>query len=399
MKEYDLNKIFPAIGRKSESRSEGRIYETLRRSPAPVILSGGQSGIDTAGLAAGSFLGLPAFAVMPRNGRREDGKTMEEIAARGNLNVRCLTLASESYRFRTWANVFFSDVTLLFDFVGMSEGSRAAIEACEYFKRPYFVLTETNDEQTRRAGRFLEENGPKVINIAGNSLSKIGPSVTEEAYNRLVSCLKYYCVMRKNPRGLRAGGGTWRGKPVIAVPNSSVCKNIFRDFVKKEYGAVIDFTKRLVYELEHFTLVTVRAREIIPMLETIDAGFVGADLCEEQSYTGEIWLDTGLIPNAMALISNKKCYRTGDRVCSQYPSIAGRCLHTENIYPISGSAEAYLSLHIYDSCVDTYQTGITAEQNRLHFIKKLKETSLVLVGGPQILESGFYAGFCRYLLS
>lgn len=75
----DLNKILPSyIQRKSERKDEGRLYDELRLSPTPTIISGGQSGIDSAALKAASFLGLPAFAIMPKGGRRE-GCSIEDF--------------------------------------------------------------------------------------------------------------------------------------------------------------------------------------------------------------------------------------------------------------------------------------------------------------------------------
>ena len=67
MKNSDLNKIFPDINRKSKRTDEADFYDELRFSPAVTVISGGQTGVDSVGLEVASFLGLPAFAILPEN--------------------------------------------------------------------------------------------------------------------------------------------------------------------------------------------------------------------------------------------------------------------------------------------------------------------------------------------
>ena len=116
MKNYDLNKILPQINRKSERHDEGRYYDLLRLSPFPVVISGGQSGVDSMSLKAASFLGLPAFAFMPKGGKRE-GCRIEDFQKSEDVILRKIEFASESYRFRTYANVWLADVTIIYELV------------------------------------------------------------------------------------------------------------------------------------------------------------------------------------------------------------------------------------------------------------------------------------------
>lgn len=169
----DLNKILPSyIQRKSERKDEGRLYDELRLSPTPTIISGGQSGIDSAALKAASFLGLPAFAIMPKGGRRE-GCSIEDFQKKTGAIFRKIVLASDSYRFRTYANVYFSDITVIYDFVGKSEGTIATIDACVALHRPYLLLTDTKKAEKEALYNFLINQSPSVVNFAGNSLSKM----------------------------------------------------------------------------------------------------------------------------------------------------------------------------------------------------------------------------------
>lgn len=86
---------------------------------------------------------------------------------------RKIVLASDSYRFRTYANVYFSDITVIYDFVGKSEGTIATIDACVALHRPYLLLTDTKKAEKEALYNFLINQSPSVVNFAGNSLSKM----------------------------------------------------------------------------------------------------------------------------------------------------------------------------------------------------------------------------------
>ena len=395
MKNSDLNKIFPDINRKSKRTDEAHFYDELRFSPAVTVISGGQTGVDSVGLEVASFLGLPAFAILPENGRREDG-SFEKYLKEKKLNVRTYELSSESYRFRTYANAFYSDFTIIYDFVN-SEGTKATVDACEYFGRPYKVIQTLGQESFQEILEMLTNFRPQVVNIAGNSLSKIDEDVVNRVKNHLTSVLRTYCFLRKNPNGnVNEEIDEAPSKPTIAIPNFSVSKTLFADFLEKEYGIKIQFTKKLVYDLEPFQLVVARPREIIRLVKNgVTAGFVGEDLCVEYDYHS-ILLDTGLIPNAMVLCA-KEGWKQDLPICSQYPVFAKQKFAEKEIVPITGSAESFLTLDIYGAAVDSYQTGVTLQQNGLEAKRKLGETSLTLIGDESVKCTPFYASLVHYL--
>lgn len=154
----------------------------------------------------------------------------------------------------------------------------------------------------------------------------------------------------------------------------------------------------MIYNTDYFKLVLARSREIINLMNyEVDIGFVGRDLCYEYEYNGNILLDTGLIPNSTVLVSNNiSSYEKN--ICSQYPKFAKKLLKNDNIFRISGSAEAYLSLNIFNECVDSYQTGNTIWANGLTVKKVLAKSSLVMLGDKKIEESHFYHQFIHYLV-
>ncbi len=397
MKCYDLNLLLPPIDRQSARHDEGRYYEELRLSPSPTVISGGQSGVDSAGLRAASFLGLPAFAILPLGGRRED-ISFSEYAKKEKIICRTLELASESYRFRTYANVFFADLTVIYDFVGISEGTRATVDAAERLGRPYLLLTEATDASFEQALRFLAAHPHSVINIAGNSASKLQEAQQEQIYTHLVRVLRAAVFADKRGACVAKKSICEKKRPTVALPKFSVCRRIFCDFMKQAYGFSLPDTKALVIETPPARLVFARPREILRLLDGgADIGFVGRDLCEEYDTTHEILFDTGLIPNATVLVTPSKNGKPPARLCSQYPRFAEKLLGRGDITPISGSAEAFLSLGCFDGCIDSYQTGDTVAQNGLAVRKKLAETSLVAVGNREALSSDFITRFLCYL--
>ncbi|MBO5416371.1 MAG: hypothetical protein J6A83_07055 [Clostridia bacterium] len=397
--EYDLNKILPAyIQRKSESKDEGRIYDELRLSPTPTIISGGQSGIDSVALMAASFLGLPAFAITPKGGRRE-GSPIEDFQKNTGTILRKIELSSDSYRFRTYANVYFADVTVIYDFVGKSEGTLATIDACNALHRPYLLLTDTGNAEKEALYSFLVNHSPDVINFAGNSLSKINEQIQDATYSNIVAALKKYCFCKKACKSDEIHNcANAHIKPTVAIPNFSVSKNIFRDFLRSQYDIDFNFSSKLVYDFNDIRLILARAREIINLVKCgVNIGFVGEDLCLEYNYGEKILLDTGLIPNNTVLVSKPKANLANAKICSQYPNLAKELLNRRDITHISGSAEAYITLDIYNACVDSYQTGKTVSQNGLMVNSVLKTTSLVMIGNEEILHTDFYRRFVKYL--
>lgn len=403
-KSNNLNTILPDIQRCSDKKDEGAYYKELRLSPRITIISGGQSGVDSIGLEVASCLGLPTFAIMPQNCRRE-GESFESFVQRKKLQLRIITLGSYSYRFRTYANVYFSDFTIIYDFVN-SEGTRATIDACIYFGRPYVLISEINQEKREKTVKKLLDSMPRVINIAGNSADKLCENEMDLIRSDLHKILKTYCFLScanlKLINYKRANESFYRNKKIkVVIPNFAIAKEIFKDFIKREYGYNITYDKRLVYELPSFTLITVRPREIIRIVEKgADIGFVGKDLYYESMTKMPCLFETGLIPNAMVLVSKseEKVFDKSKTVCSQYPVFAKKLLRCDkDIDQIAGSAEAFLNIKLYDYCVDTYQTGNTVKQNDLKIVKRLAETSLVSVGKKEIMNEEFVYKFLNYL--
>lgn len=129
------------------------------------IISGGQTGADQGGLAAGRLLGLETGGHAPRGWRTQDGST-PELALFGLTEDD-----SPAYPPRTRKNVANSDGTLFFG-NSSSPGGRLTIRYCRELEKPYFTVLWPDPGQVVdklpvfRA--WLAAERIHVLNVAGN---------------------------------------------------------------------------------------------------------------------------------------------------------------------------------------------------------------------------------------
>jgi hypothetical protein len=164
----DLNSIFPDIGRSSPRRDEGDLYLRIRASPGVVLLTGGQTGVDSLAAAAALGAGLPVHLVLPRGMRQEDGAIT--AARRRRLEgARFPEFGSESFRYRTWACTYLADAIVLLDRAG-GEGSEETRRAAQALNRPLLDLGGTAASAADIAV-WLRTSGARVVLIAGSRAS------------------------------------------------------------------------------------------------------------------------------------------------------------------------------------------------------------------------------------
>jgi hypothetical protein len=126
------------------------------------IISGGQTGVDRAGLDAALAAAFPCGGWCPADRKAEDGPIPERypmslLTERGN-------------RLRTLKNVQASDGTAILFNQFLSGGTRLTRDMCIHEKKPFIVLDATQISVERAAKavvRFIGENEISVLNIAG----------------------------------------------------------------------------------------------------------------------------------------------------------------------------------------------------------------------------------------
>ena len=159
------------------------------------IISGGQTGADQGGLAAGKELGLETGGFAPHNFRTDTGPNPKLRIVYG----LCET-ASRDYPPRTKLNVKGSDGTVIFG-NSDSPGSKLTLRLCKELKKPYLILSsEVSNagdddfgfavaETAENFREWLAANRIEILNVAGNR-ERSNPGIFERVKSFLIEALK-----------------------------------------------------------------------------------------------------------------------------------------------------------------------------------------------------------------
>ena len=135
------------------------------------IISGGQTGVDRAGLDAAIEIGLLIGGYVPKGRLAEDGQVPDKYPM--------TETGSKNYKDRTKRNVLESDGTLIINIGPMVSGTAlTAIIALEHNK-PLMIVQLDQAYQTSVVIDWLDENRIQILNIAGPRESK-RPGIYEQ---------------------------------------------------------------------------------------------------------------------------------------------------------------------------------------------------------------------------
>lgn len=146
------------------------------------IVSGGQTGVDRAGLDVAKELAIPQGGWCPRGRRAEDGTIPDHYALQETPDA--------GYLQRTEWNVRDSDATLILSLGELSGGSLRTREFCERLERPCLVL-DLNDWQQglvaaeKRFENWLHQHPIRCLNIAGPRDDESGKIYTQARHHLL----------------------------------------------------------------------------------------------------------------------------------------------------------------------------------------------------------------------
>ena len=156
------------------------------------IISGGQTGVDTAGLLAAKALGLETGGWMPKGFRRQDGNNPEMAAYFGSEEHD-----DYGYPGRTWFNVYYSDATLQMFTDPTSAGERLTTRYILELTKPVYIIdlrTYRFEEHKVKFLAFIASlyvyQNKRVLNVAGNS-ELTSPGITAKATYVLLELLTY----------------------------------------------------------------------------------------------------------------------------------------------------------------------------------------------------------------
>jgi hypothetical protein len=155
--------------------------------PVERIISGGQTGADQGGLAAGVTLGLQTGGWAPKGWQTEKGAEMRLLRGLGLREYQ-----TAGYAPRTKANIRDSQGTLL---IGnpSSPGSRLTEKAARRRGRPIYVLvTEPSRDLSQHVEplrKWLLLHDVRTLNVAGNRES-VAPGLAQTTHDFLVAVLE-----------------------------------------------------------------------------------------------------------------------------------------------------------------------------------------------------------------
>ena len=148
--------------------------------PVEKIVSGGQTGVDRAGLDAGLALGLAVGGWCPRGRRAEDGPIPPQYPLEET--------ASAAYRVRTRMNVRDSDATLILCHGPLTGGTKLTASIARRMGRPLRIADLSRRVQAPAAAAWLRKHNAVRLNVAGPRESQ-APGIGAEARRFLMRVL------------------------------------------------------------------------------------------------------------------------------------------------------------------------------------------------------------------
>lgn len=130
------------------------------------IVSGGQTGVDRAGLDWAISNGLTHGGWCPKGRIAEDGVI--------DSKYQLLEMDHGSYRQRTKQNVLDSDGTLIINIGALEGGTLATVKFTKQFSKPAYLLQLDVDivSEIEEVNNWLQINNIATLNIAGPRESK-----------------------------------------------------------------------------------------------------------------------------------------------------------------------------------------------------------------------------------
>lgn len=143
------------------------------------IISGGQTGVDRIGLKVGWAFGIPTGGKAPK-GFKTEGKQNDSLLLQA---YGLEETESSDYAYRTEQNVINSDGTVVFGDT-YSPGTKVTLNFVKKHNKP--VAINPSSEQLRT---FIQTKNIKVLNVAGNRMSKLTMEQMKEFYDTMVMAI------------------------------------------------------------------------------------------------------------------------------------------------------------------------------------------------------------------
>jgi hypothetical protein len=128
-----------------------------------LVMSGGQTGADQAGLRIAKQFGIPTGGWMPSDWQTEAGPRPDFQQLYGMKR-----LVDGGYKERTEANVRLSDGTIRFAADFNSMGEKCTLNAIHENNKPHVDVDINNPVSIASVAQWIRQNNIRKLNIAGN---------------------------------------------------------------------------------------------------------------------------------------------------------------------------------------------------------------------------------------
>lgn len=136
------------------------------------VVSGGQTGVDQAGLDAAMSLDWPVGGWCPLGRRAEDGRIPPEYPLQET--------DSRNYAVRTRMNVQDSTGTLILCSGRLSRGTSLTRKFAVELEKPYLIIDLADEPDTVTVVDWIQSNRIHVLNVAGPRESSV-PGIHDQA--------------------------------------------------------------------------------------------------------------------------------------------------------------------------------------------------------------------------
>lgn len=137
------------------------------------IVSGGQTGVDRAGLDAAMEAGILVGGYCPKGRLAEDGLVPYKYPL--------TEMASRSYTARTEKNVVESDGTLILNVGSLTGGTKKTAEYAGKHAKPFLVIQLDEQPAPDTVTQWLDRHDIFTLNVAGPRESKFPQGIYQQA--------------------------------------------------------------------------------------------------------------------------------------------------------------------------------------------------------------------------
>jgi len=151
-----------------------------------LVIAGGQTGADSAGLEAAYQQGIPTGGWAPLGYKTADGPNEELLKGRYGLGES----GTAGYKKRTYSNVEYAQGTIRCCVDFYSPGEICTMNAIKHFKKPHFDIYLLNPPSIDRFIIWLLRYHITILNVAGNTQGTRNIDIYSLTFDYITKTLK-----------------------------------------------------------------------------------------------------------------------------------------------------------------------------------------------------------------